>query len=190
MPGPDAAAGPAATKGDDVTSPQCWPDAEEYPDHFETQVAARCGMHALNNALGEPLHTADDMTRACKIYLQQSRAEGNPEVRTDHEGPRGWYSSEVLSTAVTSTTVWRRGRVEHIMHLEPLRENPDALRTSIGAVVNIRNEHWVALRWLRDAVWLLDSVRSRPIRLAWPMYLAFLAEHPAAYRIEVAPRAE
>ena len=104
-----------------------------------------------------------------------------------HEGLGGWYSSEVLAKAVTSTPLMRRGRVEHLMRLTPLRVNPQAVRASIGAVVNIRNVHWVALRWVHNTVWLLDGQEPGPVPLTWPQYLTLIREHPDAYPIEEAP---
>ena len=162
---------------------------EAYPGYFERQEKARCGMHALNNALGHPLHDANDMTRACEIYLQEISVDGLRDSRGMHEGPGGWYSSEVMAKAVTSTCMSKLGRVEHVMHLEPLHVNPDALRGSLGAVVNIRNAHWVALRWCKETVWLLDSMAPSPRSLTWREYLDFVNRHKDAYRIEMAPAA-
>ena len=72
------------------------------------------------------------------------------------------------------------------MSLEPLHANPSALMASIGAVVNIENVHWVALRWLGGKVWLLDSQEQAPHPLAWHKYLEFVQRHKDAYRIEAA----
>ena len=144
-------------------------------------------MHSLNNAVGSPLHNAADMTRACDIYMQEAHQEGLGEVRALHERAGGWYSSEVMAKAITSTCMRKHGRVEHILCLEPLHVNPALLRASLGAVVNIENTHWVALRWLGGKVWLLDSQKPRPLPLSWNRYLDFVALHEGAFRIEVAP---
>ena len=48
----------------------------------------------------------------------------------------------------------RLGRVEYVMFLEPLHVNPFALRSATGALVNVADRHWVALRWLGEQVWL------------------------------------
>jgi predicted phosphatase len=81
----------------------------------------------------------------------------------------------------------KRERVEHIMSLQPLYVNPNELKDSLGAVVNINGEHWVALRWLRNSVWLLDSLKT-PQRLTWSQYENYISEHhhPEAYPIKVA----
>ena len=50
--------------------------------YFERQQAdfARCGLHALNNALGGHIMTADDMSTACTEYLAEMHFEGNTYV--------------------------------------------------------------------------------------------------------------
>ena len=50
----------------------------QLPDYFERQQAgyARCGLHALNNALGAQLITAEDMSTACTAYLAEMQFEG------------------------------------------------------------------------------------------------------------------
>jgi hypothetical protein len=50
-----------------------------YNGYFEQQEAARCGMHALNNALGRAFANAGDMVAACDELLrsmQQDRDGG------------------------------------------------------------------------------------------------------------------
>jgi hypothetical protein len=158
----------------------------QYNGYFERQVRAECGRIALNNALGGPHHTVEDMTRAVDEYLRASLQEGFPEVRAQHEKPTGWYSSEVLAQALTTTAMFRSGRVTCVMPLEPLRAAPTSLCTAIGAVVNIDNLHWVALRYVDEQVWLLDSQNSRPVPYTWQNYLCFIRVHPDAYRIEPA----
>ena len=162
-----------------------WPP--QYIGYFEQQQADLCGMHALNNAIGQPLHRREDMQQACDEYILRAHQEGLPEVRAMHERFSGWYSSEVMALAVTQTPLVRLGRVQHIMQLEPLFVNPVAIQSSIGAVVNIGNIHWVALRWVHGSVWLLDSLEQRPVPKKWCEYLAFIDKHRDAYRVEVAP---
>ena len=75
------------------------------------------------------------------------------------------------------------------MQLEPLHVIPNALRGSLGGLVNIRNVHWVALRWREEKVWLFDSREPRPRSLTWRPYVDFVNRHKDAYRIEMAPAA-
>ncbi len=48
--------------------------------YFERQGPdARCGMHALNNAVGRPWQSADDMAFACDEFLRASQQESSME---------------------------------------------------------------------------------------------------------------
>ena len=159
----------------------------EYRAYFEIQSdEARCGMHALNNALGVALHTPESMSHAIDVYLETMRWEGSPEKRSMHEKRDGWYSSEILSQALTTCSLWHSGRVEYVFKLNPLFNNPNKIKVSVGAVANINNAHWVALRWMHDRVWLLDSQEKRPIPLSWQVYMFFIDEHKDVYPIEAA----
>ena len=96
-----------------------------YPDYFQRQREAKCGMHALNNAIGRYQGSSCDARRSGVValayskrdrmctrlpglfctdadilfalddYLETSRREGQYEVRSKHWHPSGWYSSEV-----------------------------------------------------------------------------------------------
>ena len=72
-----------------------------------------------------------------------------------------------------------RGRVEYQLLLKPLRDAPEMLKLSRGAIVNV-GRHWVALRWLERAV-LLDSKHLAPRVLKWDELLRFVTEHPNAF---------
>jgi len=158
-------------------------DVSGYAGHFERQRGAYCGMHALNNAVGRSWQTVEDMQRACDDYLASSRREGMLEIRAEHAKPSGWYSIEVMCHAMNTTSMRVAGRVEFVLSLEPLHANPNALRTSVGAVVNIRNRHWVALRKVGEQVWLLDSQEPLPLRLTDAEYKAFISRHRGAFPI-------
>ncbi len=101
----------------------------------------------------------------------------------------GWYSSEVMAQSLNSTAIRREGRIEYIMSLEPLHANPYALHTSVGAVVNKDNVHWIALRSLDGQVWCLDSQKDMPYKCSEAGYLRIIRRHKDAYRIEKAPDA-
>ena len=152
-----------------------------YVGYFERQRGAHCGMHALNNAVGRAWHTMEDMQFACDDYLSSSRMEGLVEVRAEHARPSGWYSSEVMSKAVDTTSMRHAGRVEYKISLEPLHVNPSTLRDCVGAVVNIRNRHWVALRYDAGVTWLLDSQEHGPQVLSEAEYKAFIRKYKNAF---------
>ena len=154
-----------------------------YMGHFERQRGAHCGMHALNNAVGKAWQTVEDMQFACDTYLASSRVDGFVQVRAEHARPSGWYSSEVLGEAVTATSMRHAGRVEYTMSLQPLKVNPSILRDCVGAVVNICNRHWVALRYNAGVTWLLDSQEQGPQILSEAEYKTFIRRHEHAYPI-------
>eukprot|EP00971_Amphidinium_carterae_P346788 6488477-Amphidinium_carterae.1 len=70
--------------------------------HFEQQARGlgQCGLHALNNLIGEHLFTPMDMENAVEIFLAERPDLG--DTRDDHISANGWYSSEVLATALRS----------------------------------------------------------------------------------------
>ena len=149
----------------------------------QLQEEALCAMHALNNAIGRDWQTPEDMAYACDQYLLEAHQEGLPEKRGDHEAPGGWYSSEVLAYAVRSTPTRRSGRQEVEMRLEPLGRNPEFIYRCKGAVVNMANRHWVALRSILGRIWLCDSLEPKPKELSLSAYLDFIAKFPEAFPI-------
>ena len=176
------------TEDEDPTSEE---DAEENafrplkawtktPIYFEKQGCdARCGMHALNNAVGDAWQTPEDMDYACGEYLRASQQEGSPEEPSTHVASTGWYSSEVMACAVTATSLHEAGRVEFVMKLEPLHLHPERIHSAIGAVVNVGGSHWVALRSIGGQVWRLDSQAGAPQPLSAGEYKSFASKHPS-----------
>ena len=138
-------------------------------------------MHALNNAVGKQWQTIDEMRFAVDDYLETQRFEGLPEVRAEHVKPSGWYSSEVMSHAVNSTSMRRSGAIEYALSLEPLHMNPGVLCGSVGAVVNISNRHWCAIRQIGNQIWFLDSQEPRPLPMTDAEYRAFIMRHRNAF---------
>ena len=159
---------------------------DRFCGYFETQVQARCGMHALNNALGCSFVSVHDLEAACQELLLTNAREGLQEHRSQHIKPGGWYSIEILAQALQQAAMEHYGRVEYQMCLEPLCLNSGLLRTAVGALVNIDNAHWIALRWIADKVWFLDSQASTPRLLTWAEYVHFVSLHRCAYCINVA----
>ena len=190
---PSSDAGSAPEKKEDVETESpplerpprvAWKAAVSgYAGYFERQRGAHCGMHALNNAVGRDWQTVEDMQHACDDYLMASHHEGLLEIRAEHAKPSGWYSIEVMCHAMNTTSMRVLGRVEFVISLEPLHANPNAISTSIGAVVNIGNRHWVALRKIGDQVWLLDSQEPLPLRLTDVEYKTFISRRRHAFPI-------
>ena len=108
------------------------------------------------------------------------------ETRAEHAKASGWYSIEVMCHAMNTTSMRVADKVEYTLSLEPLHVNPKILRDDencVGAVVNIRNRHWVALRSIDKQVWLLDSQEPHPIRLTDAEYKGFISRHRNAFPI-------
>jgi len=142
-------------------------------------------------------------------YLTGSQHEGLHDSPTLYSAPGGWYSAEVrgsevcllrfynvdtsvsvaylydaevIAHAVTAVSLKRRGRVEYVMQLQPLHVNPCQIHSSLGAIVNLDNKHWVALKVLSGTIWLLDSTQM-PKPLSDGEYEAFVRKRRAAFPI-------
>ena len=79
------------------------PSQPIFDGYFERQVAARCGVHALNNAIGFCFVTARELSRACDAFLR----EHSYDARAMHEAPTGWYSSEIMALSLQITKEWK-----------------------------------------------------------------------------------
>ena len=116
---------------------------------FERQEQLRCGLHALNNALGSHYFDAVDMPRAAQAFLFE-----NNELRDniqDHLEPEGDYSIEIMSMALRTKAMQAFGQLRWEMDIQHAMTVED-LHGCIGAVVNLQGRHWVALRPLDTAV--------------------------------------
>ena len=151
-----------------------------YPYFFERQTPgqARCGMHALNNLLrGEHHFLPEDLTEACTTLLWEKTFDGWTEARRLHERKSGWYSEEVLAKALQAT-------MQYELLLEPLSNNPGLIHAPeiMGALSNIRNQHWVAFIAVENMIWRLDSLR-KPEQMTEERYHAHLRAHGQTYPV-------
>lgn len=136
--------------------------------YFEKQQAGRCGMHALNHALGRAAFTPQDMRTAAASYLQE--VQGIDDAAHEHIGPGGWYSVQILYTAL-----FNRGYA--LDFHEPVQSLQEA-HLAPALVQNWNSQHWVAYRWGHDgAIYLLDSMRDGPHRMLEEEFNATLAMH-------------
>ena len=97
-------------------------------------------MQALNNALGRPFCSDDDMDVAVTEFLARCRRDGRFVIRAAHAKPTGWFSDEVLAEALNLVSMMKAGRIEYKMELEPLHKNPQMIHSAIGAIVNYKNQ--------------------------------------------------
>ena len=133
-------------------------------------------------ALGHQFATDADFDHALEDFLAGSQHEGLHDSRTLHCAPGGWYSSEVIGQAVTSVSLRKAGKVQYVMQLRPLYVAPSHLHTCVGAIVNIDDKHWVALKAVSGEIWLLDSQR-KPRKLEEEEYIAYVNKRRATYPI-------
>ena len=74
-----------------------------------------------------------------------------------------------------------------MVYLAALVPQQDALHEDavVSAIANQRNQHWVALKKVDGAIWLLDSNdRTSPRRLSEAEYGAFIETYPNTFPIE------
>ena len=142
---------------------------------FERQEQLRCGLHALNNALGSHYFDAVDMPRAAQAFLFE-----NNELRDniqDHLEPEGDYSIEIMSMALRTKAMQAFGQLRWEMDIQRAMTVED-LHGCIGAVVNLQGRHWVALRPLAQQFLYMDSLEERPRERSDGEVDALLAAHP------------
>ena len=85
-----------------------------------------------------------------------------------------------MAHAINTTSMRKAGRVEYVLELKSLYLQPEIIHTCIGAIVNLRSEHWVALRSFAGQIWFLDSQERSPIKLTHEDYVAYVNKHKAA----------
>ena len=71
------------------------------------------------------------------------------------------------------------------LDLMPLRANVNQLKDPhvVGAIVNQRNQHWAALKFLEETVWRLDSLHRAPLPLSDEEYVRFVNQWPNSFVI-------
>ena len=139
----------------------------------------------MNNVLGYRFATGADFEQALDDYLESSQREGLIERRTQHQTAGGWYSSEIITHALNTISMAKAGKIQYVFDLQPLCETPHEIHACIGALVNIGNTHWIALKAVSGKIWHLDS-QKLPRQLDEASYRTFLEKHKAAYKIHIA----
>ena len=102
--------------------------------YMEHQQEGRCGMHALNNALGQQVFTTQNMADAAAYYFQEWCVLD--EHKHWHVSEDGWYSVDVLYTCL-----FREG---YTLNTDKRIKTPCEARRCKGVIQNRRNRHWVA----------------------------------------------
>ena len=154
-----------------------------YPLYFEKQSLARCGLHAVNNALGFALLEPEDMEHAFEVFQNENLIEGNVENPGLHISETGWYSEAVMAAAL---------RVKHNLFQlnldNPIQNNRNSLHRIfsddvLGIIVNINNRHWIAFRCVDGQIWKLDS-EGKPKPTTFAEYAEFLKKHRNKFAVQ------
>ena len=141
--------------------------AAELP-FFQQQTGSECGLTALNNALQEARFTTESMQAAADAYLRA--LEGIDEDRGEHISDTGWYSVQVLYTALFSAG--------YTLDIDNPINTPASLENCIGCIQNWQNTHWVAYIMVGEEIFLCDSLKPRPEKISAAALAATLPHCP------------
>jgi hypothetical protein len=181
--GTDLATDPAfAEEMDSVATPT----QLVYQGYFERQEGLHCGMHALNNVIGERFLTKENMESAVETYVWQQEFEGCPERICDHWSPDGNYSEAALTHALICFE--NTYTLDVNMPILPLTTMPEEIFSDdiLGVIVNKDQGHWVGVKVVENLIWLLDSIRL-PQLLSHSEYLDYLLRFDRAFFIRRLP---
>lgn len=147
--------------------------------YFESQAAGgKCGQHAVNNILGNPVIT--------DLFLEAPGQEvlaslGPREPPRLHRHGDGWYSHSVLAQVLENTVppMWR-------LALGPAGpEQWDAVVADpaiCGVLCNIRNVHWTCIAKESGNVFYVDSLHL-PVLIGRSEFVRILASHPMSFLV-------
>ena len=148
--------------------------------YFETG-RGYCGLHALNNAVGHHWQTIADIAQASAEYKASMHNEHALDKDVDDADLSESITSEVLCWAIQRASKQTRGGIGVEMKLKPLHQDPDMIYRAYGAIVNVQNKHWVALKAERGVVWKLDSQVMKPCALSAEEYREYVVRYRDAY---------
>ena len=92
----------------------------------------------------------------------------------------------MIAHAINTTAMSRHGKIVYVMELKPLHAEPEKLHAAIGALVNLGNRHWAALRSVAGQIWYLDSLEQHPSKMTFDQYRIFVNRHKGAFPIRSA----
>ena len=160
------------------------PAAMVFTGYFERQVLARCGLHALNNAIGYEFLSAPLLHLACQEYIEEMHREGVAEDRAVHERATGWYSEVVLAFGLRMhQNIYRLDLDNPIRcNLENSAEriyNPEVL----GVIVNQDQGHWTTFKYLGDCIWFIDSDAAAPVAKSFGQFRNYIEFYLHAFAV-------
>jgi hypothetical protein len=119
-------------------------------DFFQPQRQLFCGLHAINNMLGQSFAQVDSLNQVCLEFQHPS----------EHCHISGWYSTELIIRFMEKYGF----NIQIVLYFE-LEEFKNIIRkhtqTWIGALV-CNGTHWIALRPINKKIFWIDS-NSRKI---------------------------
>ena len=137
--------------------------------YMEHQQEGRCGMRALNNALGQQVFTTQNMADAAAYYFQEWCVLD--EHKHWHVSEDGWYSVDVLCTCL-----FREG---YTLNTDKRIKTPCEARRCKGVIQNRRNRHWVAYRVGSDnLLYFFDSMDEFPEAITDENFMKAADIHP------------
>ena len=144
--------------------------------YFETQEAAMCGQHALNNMLGVKRYDADLLEQACQTVIAETG-----EHAAFHRRLGGWYSHAVLARALDYTIppVWR------MLDRPACHEDWCLVATQdevAGVVCNVNNKHWTCICRQQGRVFYVDSV-AFPHIIQESDFIEIINRHPMTFLV-------
>jgi predicted nucleic acid-binding Zn ribbon protein len=147
--------------------------------YFESQAAGgKCGQHALNNMLGNPVFAEVFLEDACQQVLATLGPREHP---LQHRQGHGWYSHSVLSQVLENTVppMWRLA----LGPTGPEQWESVVADTSIGGVLcNIRNAHWTCIAKHSGNIFYVDS-QHHPVLIARDAFVDILRTHPMCFLV-------
>jgi len=141
--------------------------------YHERQVLGRCGLHALNHAMGSAYFSAEDLEVSCQQYIDEMSFEGSPEIRSDHITNRGWYSEAVLMYAVRWKIAQESLGNSMALTLVVIQHYQAEMiydKSCLGIIVNRDLSHWFTFKFHAGNIWLLDSQRPSPSAATFYVY--------------------
>ena len=145
----------------------------ERPVYFERQVAALCGLHALNNACGSrtgrQTFTQEDAADGLHTLKKEYARDGLPWDIGEHASPRGDYSLKLLTWMLQRRRVCKPLEIQFAATnlLDRCTETQLLAEDLVGGLVHMPSEedpsngHWVSFAvHQQSGYWWMDSQRG------------------------------
>ena len=160
--------------------------------YFEVQELGqmKCGKHAVNNLLGGPQYTDEDLESACDLVMSDVNMTDD---RSAHAQENGWYSHSVLAKLFDMTNPCR-----WMLMFTPVKpDSYDAFMTNDafeGILINKNNVDWVCIAKQSGHCFYVDSCdfprKITPANFSHIITMFPMSFHVALNSAQVAMREE